>query len=355
VKIELKSNVLVVALIGATISTVFSPLPALDSTASAVVAGRAWFVNFAQITVACALALLWLRGEKDAQACSVRRMTWTALWSSLLASVIAAPIGLLAVHNPQWSGGVLAGQQLKCFGFAFGLCLIEAFVRVEVRRERAMGAARQAALASDRSELAARLAALQSQIEPHFIYNTLGNLRALVRTAPEQAEQLLAHLTSYLRAAMPSLRAPWRTVGQELDLASDYLAIMRVRLGDRLSVQIDADAATRALRVAPGLLATLVENAIKHGIDPLPEGGEVVIVAAQRNGVLLLEVRDTGAGLAPGEGSGVGLANLLERLALLYDDRATFDLTPNTPRGAVARVTIPLEALTAAHADRPAA
>ena len=349
----LKSGITYTALFGAVVAALYTVTPLIEHAGGFVIVGRVLVVNFVQIALACWITLAWLNRTAGAE--SLWRQIGRAAWVAAIASLIASPVGLLETAPAHWTWPMWLGKALNCWGFSFGLAIIDRVERLNRAQACAISGAQTQRLSRDRSDLALRLAALQSQIEPHFIYNTLGNVRALVLTSPEKADALLAQLIAYLRAAVPSMRTAWCTVGQELDFASAYLAVMQVRLGGRLRVKVEADPATRGLRCAPGLVMGLVENAIKHGIDPMPEGGEVCVSASQHDGLWVLEVRDTGAGLAAGEGSGVGLTNLLERLALLYDGRARFDLTSNLPRGAIARITIPLDALATAHADRPAA
>ncbi|MGZ5040625.1 MAG: sensor histidine kinase [Usitatibacter sp.] len=189
----------------------------------------------------------------------------------------------------------------------------------------------------------ARLGLLQAQVEPHFLYNTLANLQLLIRDDPRAAEEMTANLIRYLRLSVPEFRGAGFTLGREIELVEAYLAIMKIRMGARLEVHVRVDEAAAALPFAPLLVHTLVENAIKHGLEPLPEGGRISIEARRLDdGGLRITVADTGAGLQAGrEGSGMGLANLRERLALLYGDKARFTLEPDSPRGVVCVLSIP--------------
>ena len=129
----------------------------------------------------------------------------------------------------------------------------------------------------------ARLSALQAQIEPHFLFNTLANVKRLYETVPHQGREMLSSLISYLRAALPSMRQSGSTLGRELDLARSFLTILKMRMGDRLDFSIEVEPALNDAQVPPMVLPTLVENAIKHGLSPLPEGGRIDI-AARRDG-----------------------------------------------------------------------
>ena len=189
----------------------------------------------------------------------------------------------------------------------------------------------------------AKLSALQAQIEPHFLFNTLANVKRLYETAPRQGREMLSSLISYLRAALPSMRQSGSTLGRELDLARSFLTILKMRMGDRLDFRIAADPALADAPVPPMVLPTQVENAIKHGLSPLPEGGRIDIAAHREGDDLRVDVRDNGAGFSSTGGSGVGLANTRSRLAALYGPRAALSLSAATPRGVVASIRIPLD------------
>ncbi len=190
----------------------------------------------------------------------------------------------------------------------------------------------------------ARLSALQAQIEPHFLFNTLANVKRLYETAPVRGREMLSSLISYLRAALPTMREPGSTLERELELVRSFLTILKMRMGDRLAFSIDAPRHWRRARVPPMVLPTLVENAIKHGLSPLPEGGRIDIRAASDGDrQLVIEVADDGAGFSSSGGSGVGLANTRSRLAALYGTDASLSLSTANPRGVVATVRLPLQ------------
>jgi LytS/YehU family sensor histidine kinase len=187
---------------------------------------------------------------------------------------------------------------------------------------------------------------LQAQVEPHFLFNTLASVRALVRQEPAQAEATLDALVDYLRATIPKLRdedsALHSTLGQQLDLCASYLELMRLRTAGRLSYSIDVDDALRALPFPPMLLISLVENAIKHGVEPKPGPGKVTIAVERRERDLHVSVIDDGLGLRLGVGGGLGLANVRAQLDTRYGARAGFQLTGEPARGARAELRIPL-------------
>jgi signal transduction histidine kinase len=190
----------------------------------------------------------------------------------------------------------------------------------------------------------AELKLMQAQVEPHFLFNTLASVQFLTETDPPKAGQMLGHLLAYLRAALPQLRSGSSTLGQEIDLASAYLSIMQMRMGPRLAFTVDVPSALRAHPFPPMLLMSVVENAIKHGIEPQAEGGEVRLEARRADDTLRVAVTDTGGGLAASAGKGIGLSNLRERLKALYGQRSIFTLEGLAPRGARASIEIPYAA-----------
>ncbi len=186
-----------------------------------------------------------------------------------------------------------------------------------------------------------RLRMLQLQIEPHFLFNTLGSAQQLAAQRAPEAARLIGDLIRFLRAATPSMREESTTLSQEAALVEAYLAIMRVRLGPRLAFSVAIARELDSFRLPPGMLITLVENAIKHGIEPHAPGGEIRVSAARRGGRVVVTVADTGAGLSSTPGPGIGLANIRERLRLLCGDRAELYLGENEPRGFIARLDLP--------------
>jgi hypothetical protein len=200
-------------------------------------------------------------------------------------------------------------------------------------------------LRKQQSEL--RLGVLQAQVEPHFLFNTLASVRALVRQHPAQAEATLDALVDYLRATIPKLRDEestlHSTLGQQLDLCASYLELMRLRTAGRLSYSIEADTSLRELPFPPMLLISLVENAIKHGIEPKPGPGQVTIAAERSERELCVRVIDDGLGLPLGVGGGLGLTNLRAQLDTRYGPRAGFQLTGQPVRGACAELRVPLD------------
>lgn len=192
----------------------------------------------------------------------------------------------------------------------------------------------------ERAALQARLTALQAQVEPHFLFNTLANLKYLVRTDADTAQQMLDHLVGYLQNALPDMRSVSSTLERELALARSYLSIMQIRMGQRLRFRIDADAAARAHTFPPAMLISLVENAVKHGLERASRPGDITITAALRDGELRVQVCDDGVGLTEQMGQGFGLANIHERLQLLYGERASLSVAASEQGGVLATLII---------------
>jgi signal transduction histidine kinase len=197
----------------------------------------------------------------------------------------------------------------------------------------------------DRQMSDARLQVLHAQIEPHFLFNTLANVQRLYHTEPERGRKMLSNFLAYLRAALPQMRNNETTLRQELELARAYLEVLRVRMGARLKVSFDVPSEYASLPFPPLALSTLTENAIKHGLNPLPEGGAIEISARVENRRLRVGVADTGAGFRSNSGTGAGLANLRARLAALYGEAGALELEANTPRGIRATIVVPIEPL----------
>ena len=190
--------------------------------------------------------------------------------------------------------------------------------------------------------LQARMSQLQAQVEPHFLFNTLANIRELVQQGSAHAPEMLESLIGYLRAAVPRLHESTSTTGRELDLVRSYLAIMEMRMPDRLTTTIRCAPQAAHVTCPPGAVLVLVENAVRHGIDPSEDGGSIEVDVRLQGNRCVVTVRDTGVGLGGSTaGLGTGLENLRERLRLGYGSAAAVDLEPVTPRGTLARLTLP--------------
>jgi chemotaxis protein histidine kinase CheA len=198
-----------------------------------------------------------------------------------------------------------------------------------------------------RQVLEARMQMMQAQVEPHFLFNTLSSVDYLIDTDPARASMMQKNLIQYLRAALPQMRESSTTIGREVDLVRAYLDILKVRMEERLQVSIDLPSGLRSADFPPMMLQSLVENAIKHGLEPKAEGGSIRIAAEVVDGDLYVTISDTGLGFnpagAPTSGGGLGLANIRERLGLLYGSRAKFVITANEPSGTRVAIVIPYQ------------
>ncbi len=232
------------------------------------------------------------------------------------------------------------------YGGLGGLFALRAYFRELHHWREVRHSGEVAALRAEKQQVDLRLGVLQAQIEPHFLFNTLASVRALVRQDAARAEATLDALVDYLRATIPKFRddelALHSTLGQQLDLCAHYLEVMRLRTAGRLQYAIEVAPALRETPFPPLLLITLVENAIKHGIEPKPGLGRVTISAAQEDGQLRVSVIDDGLGLRPGLGGGIGLTNVRAQLASLYRDRARFELRGEAGQGARAELWMPM-------------
>jgi signal transduction histidine kinase len=257
------------------------------------------------------------------------------------------------------SGAALAPLvRLVPFALLMAVFMFLILMAGERRISRETLAARQSEQIAAAAQLLAeaRLRALQAQIEPHFLYNTLANVLSLIDTQPAQARHMLERFIDFLRASLTASRAEHATVGAELDLAAAYLDVLAVRMGARLRYRIETDDAARALRIAPMLLQPIVENAVMHGLEPKVDGGEIVLRAHLDGQAVRIEVADSGTGLTgkPARlGGGVGLANLRARLRSLYGHGAEVQLLENLPCGVIVRVLLPLEMVSPSTTPQP--
>jgi signal transduction histidine kinase len=201
---------------------------------------------------------------------------------------------------------------------------------------------RHRAAEMERQRIEAQLKTLQAQIEPHFLFNTLANLDALIQTDPARARAMLGHLNAYLRATLAATRRESSTLAEEFALLRGYLEVQRIRMGERLRFSLELPENLAQADLPPMLLQPLVENALKHGIEPKVEGGEVEVRAREEGDRLVLEVADTGLGKANGAtgGTGVGLANVRARLAAAYEG-ARIEAGTNPAGGYTVTLSIP--------------
>ena len=272
---------------------------------------------------------------------------WAVVVAILVGNVLGSRLAYLVLGVPDYIGMVMrnpAGlRNSLVVPAAIGLVVTAFFlyfshtqgVKEELERQR-----RRAAEALQ-AETQARLALLQAQIEPHFLFNTLANIHSLIREDAEAASVVLEQLNTYLRTSLRRTREPTSTVGEELELVEALLGIAGMRLGRRLEYSINAAPDVRAAPLPPLLLQPLVENAVRHGIEPAVEGGRISVEVKRLNGDLEMLVTDTGVGLDVNAPGGVGLANIRARLESLYGVAGKLEFYANVPRGVIARLIIP--------------
>ncbi|MCL1634106.1 histidine kinase [Luteimonas sp. SX5] len=221
----------------------------------------------------------------------------------------------------------------------------EAITRAITRRvaeRRRSEQAKAAQTVTEKELTVAKLSLLHAQVEPHFLYNTLASAQYLTRSDPQRADEMLGNLITYLRHSLPRTEDSLSTLGEELERARAYLEILQIRMGARLQLQIDVPEALRGMPFPTMMLQTLVENAIKHGLEPKPGGGTVWILARTNDQGVAVTVADDGQGFSAGSGgTGIGLKNVRERLRLAYGNAASFAIVANFPNGVAATIVVP--------------
>jgi len=329
------------------------PLGVMISMASTTSA-RTWILR----AVIAAFVMLLAFGFAERRPLHLPRRLPRWLWQ-LLALAVAAPLGALLAYVVSEGGNpgfidqpprFIGFMQLTLAGLPFGLWI--GLVAL-VRHRDALARDQAVTFERERAELArqatdARTRLLQAQVQPHFLFNTLANVQALVDAGSPQASAVLRSLVAYLRAAVPRLDDTSSTLGEELELVRAYLELMRMRMPDRLHYALHADADTFAIECPPMTLMTLVENAVRHGIDPSEDGGRIDVHATSRDGRCLVAVEDTGVGLRADAGSlGTGLSTLRERLQLAFGGDAQLRVMSREPRGVRVELQFPARRRTA--------
>jgi len=316
------------------VAIVMSPIFELPFT---VLLGRTLFVGFVTLLA------------RSAAVASTQRLVppWVLQSVSVLCGAILATLAvyLLATGGDfsavvQHEGRIQGFILISGTGTIVGLMLaLGALERQRDSEAKAMGLE----LALERSRLErhaadARLAVLTAQVEPHFLFNTLANVQALVETGSPRAPAVLRSLIAYLKATMPRLDDGDARLGRETTLVRSYLELMHLRMPDRLRFTVEGDPALQGFPCPPMLLLTLVENAVRHGIDPSETGGSIAVSIARSGDTVRLAVRDDGVGMGESAVPGTGLVNLRERLAAFYGGAARLELTEVAPHGLLAEI-----------------
>jgi sensor histidine kinase YesM len=240
-----------------------------------------------------------------------------------------------------WSPGWLASIASTSIVLSTILATIFFWREREARAQAQYEHERMRAERVEREAALANLRALQAQIEPHFLFNTLANATSLVDSDAPKAKRMLESFIRFLRASLAATRAESTTLGAEAELVAAYLDVLQVRMGARLRYTVDVAPELRGWSLAPMLLQPVVENAIRHGLEPKVEGGDIAVRARREGDSVVIEIRDTGVGFASTTRGGVGLTNLRERLRGLHGDRATLAIGDNPGGGTVVTIRLP--------------
>lgn len=274
---------------------------------------------------------------------------WPRGWRGLLLTALGIAAGFFGgTRLAAWLLGDTAHVPQRDLSVALVVTIAAGVMASLYFHARGRQAALQAhAAAAERDASRARLMLLQSQLEPHMLFNTLANLRALIGVEPAAAQQMLDRLNDYLRATLDASRATTHPLAAEFDRLRDYLALMAIRMGPRLVHRLELPDALAVLQVPTLLLQPLVENAIRHGLEPRAEGGRIEVSAARDGPALVLAVHDTGVGFDAAEatprGSRFGLAQVRERVAAATGGRGRVEMQSRPGAGTTVRITLPLD------------
>jgi len=328
--------------------------PALLDFFSPAEIALAWFEHLAELAI-IAVMLLAAFALLD-EALPHRLPLRLALISALLLALSAALAVLLHAYYADGFEHLPPPLRMLADSLRWGLPAVFLTLIADVQRRALQtdSAAHVAELTRaqlEQGESEQQLALLQAQIEPHFLFNMLGNVRRLYRMEPQAGAEAVRSLMRYLRTALPQLRSRHASLGEEVDLARAYLDLFQLRMGAQLAFSIEVDSALRDAEFPPMLLVTLVENAIKHGLEPAG-GGRIEVLARRRRHLLEVAVFDDGAGFSAtaSSGTGVGLVNARRQLEARYQGRARLHLEEREPHGARAVIVIPLRRAQAADA-----
>ncbi len=300
------------------------------------------------------LFLLWLANRRPIE--SFAWASWRTWTLHLLASMGVAALGLFIAYFisiwVQWdelkdplSFAMLSKGLLRFYrayfhtNLLFMWAVIASFHGLRIYRKYKTREVEAAHLETRFAE--AQNLALRMQLQPHFLFNTLNSISALVHSNPDGADEMISRLGDFLRTTLDAPQEQWVTLRRELAFIKDYLAIEEIRFQDRLRVQIDIPAELMECRVPSFLLQPLVENALKHGLADRPQGGTLQLRARQDSAFLVLAVQDDGEGYVPGR-EGVGLANVRSRLGLLYKGQGRLDILGGSGRGTLVELWLPL-------------
>lgn len=227
--------------------------------------------------------------------------------------------------------------QLVLLGILFGALVSYVFISLERISEE-----RLQRIEMEKSAMEAELRLVQSQMEPHFLFNTLANVRSLIDSDPRRAGEMLEIYVAFLRTSLRTSRERTVALSQELEMVKNYLDLFAIRMGQRLRYRIDLPGDLRGVLIPPLLIQPLVENAVKHGLEPSIDGGEIAISAERADGTIRIRVSDSGVGIRETTGgSGIGLENARRRLAIMYGGAGRLVIEENSPTGVKATIEMP--------------
>ena len=305
-----------------------------------------YFFDVAVIALPMMCAVTWVDlRQPDENAKRARAL----LLAIIIPVLIGMAVQMFAHYDfgpyPPW--GFVLGEALRWALIGGAVTLIFETIRRHRQQHQALFAAELRHKILDNQMIATRVKMMEAQIEPHFLFNTLATVKRLYRTEPVGGARVLERLKAYLQAALPQIRNGVPTLGSELDLVRAYLEILQIRMSSRLAFAITVPPTALTIAFPPMVLITLVENAIKHGLNPMLNGGRIDIEVFTSAATVVVEVRDDGAGLhitAGKTGSGMGLSNIRERLKALYGADASLRLMQREPAGVIARVVASINA-----------
>jgi hypothetical protein len=341
--------------VGVVIVCAAALIDTLRDTAKFVALGqfKEWSVEFAygfgvDVFVGCTILLAVIATVRYAPARGARKYL-----AAFVAVAIASAVAVLAYRVMEdWPDNPLTQRNSFIYLVfppwlrytALGMLVAGSWLYGRAESEHAI-ALKDVALDSarmDEQTAEARLQMLEAQIEPHFLFNTLAHVKWLYDTDRVTGARMLLNLKDYLAIALPQMRETESTLGREIAHVTSYLNIQQIRMGRRLAFSTDVPKELEGARMPPLMLLTLTENAIKHGLGPLSEGGRIDVHVTSHAGLLRATIADTGSGITKSKGAGTGLANIRARLRAQFGGAARLALTANAPQGVVATIELPL-------------
>ncbi len=294
------------------------------------------------ISIATAISLLWLRREDKEPS-----IIWLAI--AIVTGVVVGTTFATLISGNYKNVDDEGRQWLIISSFIYSIiigCVVSYYFYLiarqrEISNQLTLEKLKQAEY--ERALTENNLKILQAQIEPHFLFNTLSNVIGLIDQRPDDARKMLEHFTHYLRASLSRTREPNTTLEDEMTIVNAYLSIQKIRMGERLNYKITVDETLNATPFPPLLIQPLVENSVRHGLEPEIAGGEIGVEIYKKNNRLTIIVSDTGKGADNLQSDGIGLKNIRERLSSLFPDGASIEIRANRPKGLKTTLQIPLE------------